>query len=126
MFELLPKEHTRMNAKVVRIHSQEKLVELADGTRIRYEHLVNTMPIDALLHSITDQPQLLPYAPKMRYSAVHVCCVGVDGPCPERLQGKYWMYFPEDLTPMFRCTVFSNYSPYHVPKPGCDQQRTWD
>eukprot|EP00698_Gefionella_okellyi_P007004 TRINITY_DN1703_c0_g1_i1.p1 TRINITY_DN1703_c0_g1~~TRINITY_DN1703_c0_g1_i1.p1 ORF type:complete len:482 (-),score=104.18 TRINITY_DN1703_c0_g1_i1:670-2079(-) len=116
--ECLPQENFRYNSNVVKINSTDKIVELADGSRFQYDRLITTMAIDHLLNALTDQPQLLPYAPQMRYSAVHLCNVGFEGPCPERLVGKYWMYFPEDLTPMFRCTVFSNYAPSHVPKPG--------
>jgi hypothetical protein len=34
------------------------------------------------------------------------------------MQDKYWMYLPEDNTPTFRVTVFSNLAPGLVPKPG--------
>jgi len=29
---------------------------------------------------------------------------------------KCWMYFPEDISPFYRVTYFSNYSPNNVPK----------
>jgi hypothetical protein len=44
--------------------------------------------------------------------------IGLDGVVPDKLRKQCWMYFPEDDCPFYRVTVFSNYSPYHVPKPG--------
>ena len=37
---------------------------------------------------------------------------------PETLATKNWTYFPEPGVPFYRVTVFSNYSPHHVPDPG--------
>lgn len=114
----LPQDHFHFNTAVQSIDSLTKTLHLADGRTVRYEKLISTMPLDHLLRAITDQPTIRPLADKLRYSADHICCIGIDGPLPERLKGKYWMYFPEDNTPCFRVTVFSNYSPYNVPKPG--------
>jgi len=116
--DCLPQDHMLYNAQVVRIDSKDKLVHLADGRKIRYENLISTMPLDYLLRTVSDQPAIAPLASQLRWSAVHLCCLGIDGPLPERLEGKYWMYFPEDNTPCFRVTLFSNYSPYNVPNPG--------
>ena len=40
------------------------------------------------------------------------------GQVPEHLKTKCWMYFPDSNSPYYRVTVFSNYSPNNVPKPG--------
>ena len=44
--------------------------------------------------------------------------IGLDGPVPDDLQTKCWMYFPESDSPFYRATVFSNYAPANVPEPG--------
>ena len=46
---------------------------------------------------------------------MHVVGVGLGGGRPESLAGKCWIYFPEPASPYYRVTVFSNYSPQHVP-----------
>jgi hypothetical protein len=37
---------------------------------------------------------------------------------PDRLREKNWLYFPENDSPFYRVTVFSNYSPHNVPGNG--------
>ena len=45
--------------------------------------------------------------------------IGLEGPAPSVLRKKCWMYFPERHSPYYRITVFSNYSPHHVPDAAC-------
>ena len=56
-------------------------------------------------------------APALKYSTVHVVGVGLRGSAPPALATKCWIYFPEDTSPFYRLTVFSNYSPDNVPDP---------
>jgi protoporphyrinogen oxidase len=86
-----------------------------DGSTIHYEHLLTTMPLDRLVAATDLAPALLPAAADLRSSATHVVGVGVHGRAPADLQGKCWMYFPEDDCPFYRVTHFSHYSPYNVP-----------
>lgn len=74
--------------------------------------------VHAMLIRVPGLESLPSKAPHFRYSTTHVVGIGLDGPCPEKLRQQCWMYFPEDDCPFYRVTVFSNYSPYHVPKPG--------
>jgi hypothetical protein len=53
------------------------------------------------------------------FSSVHLLGVGLKGFQPEPLARKSWIYFPENSSPYYRVTVFSNYSPHNVP-PGDD------
>ena len=56
------------------------------------------------------------YVSDFRYSSTHVIGIGVSGTVPDKLKKQCWMYFPEDDCPFYRVTVFSNYSPYNVPR----------
>ena len=40
---------------------------------------------------------------------------GLCGTVPPTLAKKCWIYFPEEIYPFYRLTVFSNYSPSNVP-----------
>ena len=87
---------------------------------MNYDRLISSMPLDYLC-TITKGEGLshLPaQAPHFRYSSTHVIGIGIEGQPPAHLKNQCWMYFPEDDCPFYRVTVFSNYSPYHVPKPG--------
>ncbi len=126
--ERLPTEHLHLGAEVVAINSQKKTVQLRDGTAVSYDWLITTMPLDILLSRIPDdvcsdavrRSLLCPdgHTTNLRYASTHVIGVGLAGPVPERLATKCWMYFPEPQPPFYRVTVFSNYSPHNVPRPG--------
>jgi len=107
--------------RAISVDTSAKRVTFADGLTVDYDLLLSTMPLDCLLTALADQPELTAFASDFVRSSTHVVGVGLDGPVPERLSTKCWMYFPEDSAPFYRCTVFSNYSPNNVPRPG----HTW-
>lgn len=113
----LPPERVRFGTRVAAVSTRDRQVVLEGGERIGYGHLVSTMPLD-LLCGLTDLPGLLEPAGRLRYSTVHVVGLGIDGIPPPDLATKCWMYFPEDLGPFYRATLFSNYSPNNVARPG--------
>lgn len=112
----LPKEKTRFGAhgSVSKVDADGKKVLLKDGTVIKYEKLINTMAVDALVQSIGDK-ELVDLSKGLYYSSTHVIGVGIRGERPERIGDKCWLYFPEDDCPFYRATIFSNYSPYNQP-----------
>ncbi|MGQ0539159.1 MAG: protoporphyrinogen/coproporphyrinogen oxidase [Gemmatimonadaceae bacterium] len=114
----LPGERLTYDAGVTRIDTVAKRVHLADGSTDTYDHLISSMPLDVLLRTISDQPALSALADRFVFSASHIVGVGFEGETPDMLRTKCWMYFPEDTTPFYRATVFSNYSPNNVARPG--------
>jgi len=119
--ERLPADHLHLGAEVVAIDSRNRIVHLRDGRETGYDWLVTTMPLDELVGRILE-PGLDPNPPltihPLRCSGTHVIGVGLSGPVPAHLATKCWIYFPEPELPFYRVTVFSNYSPHHVPRPG--------
>src|SRR5437667_11370907 len=53
----LPKRKARFgpNNEVQSVHADDKIVTLKDGTSIKYERLVNTMAVDALVEKMEDK-----------------------------------------------------------------------
>src|SRR5438046_10736593 len=53
----LPKEKTRFGShnEVQRVRADDKVVTLKDGTSIKYEKLINTMAVDALVEKVEDK-----------------------------------------------------------------------
>ncbi len=111
----LPEDLVRLGCAVISIDGRTRRAELADGSKISYGRLISTMPLDKLL-SCVEQP--ISGGEGLRFSATNVVGVGLSGQPPEHLKTKCWMYFPEDDSPYYRVTVFSNYSPNNVPQPG--------
>ena len=104
--------------EVVSVDVRGRVLTLASGRRIAYERLISTMPRDQLLQRLEGAPELQRDAERYVWSGSHIIGVGMRGQPPEMLRTKCWIYFPEDTTPFYRATVFSNYSPHNVPEPG--------
>ena len=114
----LPAGRLHFDRRVVAVSTRDRQVQYADGSRGWYDTLVSTMPLDLLLGAITDRPDLSIHAPRFVHSSSHVVGVGLEGQPPAELRTKCWMYFPEPDSPYYRVTVFSNYSPNNVARPG--------
>ncbi|MCC7010661.1 MAG: FAD-dependent oxidoreductase [Acidobacteria bacterium] len=116
MARLLPRERLRYGADVAAIDTHARTVKLHGGDTLRYDTIVTTMPLDRCCAIATPiDADVRRAAAQLRHSAVHVIGIGLRGPRPETLARKCWMYFPEPNSPYYRVTVFSNYSPNHVP-----------
>lgn len=99
---------------VTHIAPHARSVTCADGSVHHYEHLISTLPLDTLCRLLA-LPGLAA-AGQLAHAQTHIVGLGLRGACPPRLQGKSWIYFPEENCPFYRATVFSNYSPHHAPQ----------
>jgi protoporphyrinogen oxidase len=111
----LPTGAVRFGASVQRIDPSAHTLYFADGSQAGYDVLISTMPLDTLA-SMCDGLEL-GAAKDLKHSTVHVIGIGLDGAPPPHFASKCWIYFPEESTPFYRLTVFSNYSPQNVPAP---------
>lgn len=117
LFLRLPPDPFLFNRRVMAIHPAAHLLELDDGSQLRFANLISTMPLDQLLVSLSGQKDLAALAPSFKRSSVHAIGLGIAGPLPAQLHGKRVLYFPEPSIPCYRATVSSNYSPGNVPDP---------
>ncbi|MCB2156639.1 FAD-dependent oxidoreductase [bacterium] len=113
----LPQERLRFSADVAHVNTSRRVVRLASGEEISYEHLITTMPLDLFIKQSDLAAEFAPAAEKLVHSSTNIVGLGMKGTAPEHLKTKCWMYFPEDDNPFYRVTVFSNYSPGNVPDP---------
>ena len=104
----------RLESPVSHVDVDAKEVVLADGSRERYDILMNTMPLDVLVREMNgDVPEgIRCEASRLRHSGGYIVGVGLKQPSPSK---KCWMYFPESNAPFYRVTYLSNYSPEVVP-----------
>ena len=114
----LPASRLVLGRRVVRVETGRRLAHFADGGSERYDRLLSSMPLDRLLSVLADRPDLSERAAAFVHSSSHIIGVGFAGRPPASLTTKCWMYFPESQTPFYRVTVFSNYSPNNVARPG--------
>ncbi|MCC6722367.1 MAG: FAD-dependent oxidoreductase [Bacteroidia bacterium] len=105
-----------LNTEVVKINAELKYAELSNGNKIEYENLISTIPLDILYRNIINAPEeLKETSKKLKHSKTNVIGIGLKGKPKNELATKCWMYFPENNSPYYRVTVFSNYSPNNVP-----------
>jgi protoporphyrinogen oxidase len=100
---------------VHKVNADAHMVTMADGTKIKYHKLINTMAVDTLCEKMGDT-ELMSLSKELFYSTTHVIGVGIRGERPDRIGDKCWLYFPEDNCPFYRATIFSNYSPNNQPQ----------
>jgi protoporphyrinogen oxidase len=111
-------EHLRFGARVVGVDTRRHVVTVSTGEAFHYESLISTMPVDRLLSVVEPHDEVASQAAgRLLHSSTHVVGLGLEGTAPPELATKCWMYFPEANTPFYRATVFSHYSPAHVPDP---------
>jgi protoporphyrinogen oxidase len=114
----LPPEQLHYGRRIATVNAGAHRLVFSDGSTQTYDHLISTVPLDVLLGMLEDAPDLTALAPQFVHSSTHVVGIGVEGAPPADLRTKCWLYFSEPETPFYRATVFSNYSPNNVARPG--------
>jgi protoporphyrinogen oxidase len=83
------------------------------GGAVRYDALVSTMPLPALVGLMTDAPAPVREAAKrLRCTHLHYLDVALNGPC---LLPYHWIYVPEPRVPFYRVGCYSNFSSAMAP-----------
>ncbi|SDN44112.1 UDP-galactopyranose mutase [Desulfonauticus submarinus] len=106
------------NKKIISIDINRKKITCLDGTKFKYEFILNTSPLDQLvLETIkpTNMPNIMEAASKLKHNSVFITGIGINH---LKKNDKCWMYFPENNCPFYRVTNFHNYSPNNTPRPG--------
>jgi protoporphyrinogen oxidase len=106
-------DHIGYGQEIQWIDADTKKVGMNSGQIRNYDWLISTMPLDVLISKITDKPeQIAKASEKLHANKGLVVGLGFNRPDPSK---KCWVYFPEDTSPCYRATYFSNYSPHNVP-----------
>lgn len=113
----LNQDQLHFNEELISLDASSKIATFKSGKKIKFEKMISTIPLDQLCGMIKDEgyQNLAKISSGLKYSSTHVIGLGIEGQAPESLSDKCWMYFPEDDSPFYRVTVFSNYSPKNVP-----------
>lgn len=97
----------RYNVSVTRVDLESKTARLSTGETVRYDYLVNTMPLIDFLRLCVDLPDTITHpASKLRATTVHYFDIGVRGPGAEGCD-KHWVYFPEPEFVFYRVGSYS-------------------
>jgi UDP-galactopyranose mutase len=106
----------RLNTRIVRVSPARRTATFADGTTVRYEHLVSTLPLPRLIALAGDEvpAEIQGAARALRHVSVRCVNIGVGRP---NITDKHWIYYPEE-TVFHRIFVQGNASPHCNPPGG--------
>ncbi|MBI3299979.1 MAG: FAD-dependent oxidoreductase [Elusimicrobia bacterium] len=104
----------RLGCKVVAVDLAEKTAVLEGLGEVRYERLVNTMPLPDFLDLAGPLPPAVRAArARLRWVDVHNLNIGVGR---ANISERHWIYFPEDRFPFYRAGFVSNFAADMAPK----------
>jgi UDP-galactopyranose mutase len=106
----------RLGTRMVRVSPRRHTATFADGSAVRYDHLISTLPLPRLVALAGDEapPEIQQAARALRHVSVRCVNIGVGRP---DLTEKHWIYYPEH-TVFHRIFVQGNASPYCNPPGG--------
>ncbi len=106
-------DRVRYHKRAVSIDEEKREIAFSDGATRKYDRLLSTMPLDALVARLVHAPEKVrAAATKLLFNRLFSVGVGLKRPSPS---DKNWIYFPNPKTPFYRMTYLSNYSPEIVP-----------
>lgn len=108
-------QNIRLNHEVTQVDADKHLITFTNNEQISYDTLISTMPLDQLVTKMNTTNTVKSAASQLLHSTTHIVGIGLQGQPKEELKTKCWMYFPESDCPFYRVTLFSKYSPNHVP-----------
>jgi protoporphyrinogen oxidase len=104
--------------RAVAVDVCEKEITFADGTRLRYENLISTLPLNRMLELTGTRTRARPDP----YTSALVLNIGATrGPaCPDH----HWLYVPDSSSGLHRVGIYSNVDETFLPassQPGGDR-----
>jgi protoporphyrinogen oxidase len=98
----------QLEREVVRIHLSERWLELADGERVGWRHLLSTISLPALMDRVVDElpDEVAGARHALRWVRVLNLALGVAGEAPSP---EHWLYFPDPTLPFYRVGFPSNH-----------------
>ena len=102
-----------LNKKLVKVDAKAKKLFFEDGSTDTYDLLVTTAVLEKFVGYLgSDYADLQKAAEGLDHNNAMIVGIGVEKPTDSN---KCWMYFPQDDSPFYRVTYFSNYSHNNVP-----------
>ncbi len=105
-----------LSRRVVRVRPSQHSVTFDDGSVVRYDHLINTMPLPTLVALCGEEaPRAVREAAEgLRHVSVRCVNLGIGRAA---ITDKHWIYYPED-TIFHRIFLQGNASPHCNPPDG--------
>lgn len=114
----VPPEKMLLGVSVCSVSLHNKTAFLSNGETITWEHFVSTMPLDVLLRSVEDQPELTGKADRFVRARSRLFGFGIKGPIPSRYAGLHSCQVTDADVPFWRMNFPINVSAGNGPE-GC-------
>lgn len=104
LYNELDKSKVLLNISVVSLDLNNKEAKLSNGETVKYEYLINTMPLNNFLKLIGGHDELLN---EMSYNKVLVFNLGFDKASP-LCKKEHWLYIPSKNCNYYRVGFYNN------------------
>ena len=104
LYDELDKDKVLLNTSVNSLDLDNRQATLSNGKTVKYEYLINTMPLNNFLKLIGEHDQLLN---EMSYNKVLVFNLGFDKPSP-LCKKEHWLYIPSKECNYYRAGFYNN------------------
>jgi protoporphyrinogen oxidase len=115
--EGIPKANLFLGRSLVAVDTSGHILELSDGTVVRYGSLISSIPLDELLAATNDCPEIALFGRRLLYSRAHLVGFGIEGQPPLSLKDVHSFHVPQGDVPFWRVSFPRSFSPGNVPDP---------
>lgn len=105
LYDALDKSKVLLRQKVVKVDNKEKTVVLDDGSKITYEYLINTSPLNHFLECF-DEDAFKKLKDELSYNKVLVFNLGFNK--KSKYDKEHWMYIPDKNVNFYRIGFYDN------------------
>lgn len=105
LYDALDKSKVLLGHRATKINNAEKTVELDDGSRITYEYLINTSPLNEFL-TYFEGDEFRNLRDSLSYNRVLVFNLGFDK--KSKFTKEHWFYIPDKTVNFYRIGFYDN------------------
>jgi protoporphyrinogen oxidase len=106
-------DKVQLGKELAEVDTDRRTVSFSDGTGDHFDVLISTAPLDLLVTMLKPRDlRLIDAAQKLVHNNLLVLGIGLKRKIETN---KCWVYFVDEEIPCYRCTFFSQYSPFNVP-----------
>lgn len=105
LYDSLDSSKVLLSHKVVKIDNENKVAELDDGSKITYEYLINTSPLNHFLDYF-DGEEFKSLQEALSYNKVLVFNLGFNK--KSKYTEEHWMYIPDKNVNFYRIGFYDN------------------
>ena len=100
--EAIPAEKLMLSTRILSVSLAQKTALLSTGEQVRWEQIVSTMPLDALLQAMPERPDLAEKARGLVKARSRLFGFGIRGELPKRYAGLHSCQVTDYSVPFWR------------------------